>query len=182
MNCTTASSPRHKEAAVRKKETDQQEMCGHEKIKILISACLLGENCKYSGGSNRDETVIRWKTKLEQEKKAEFIPICPEMMGGLPTPRTPAEIRGERIVTRDGRDVTAEYEAGARETLTLSRKHGCTYAVLKERSPSCGRGTIYDGNFSGTLTAGDGITAALLMENGVIVVGESQAQKLFEGL
>ena len=162
MNCTTASSPSHKEAAVIKRETDRQETRGQEKLRILVSACLLGENCKYSGGSNRDETVLMWKTKLEQEKKAEFIPICPEVAGGLSTPRTPAEIRGERVVTRDGRDVTAEY------------------AVLKERSPSCGSGTVYDGSFSGTLTAGDGIAAALLKKNGVMVVGESQAQKLFE--
>lgn len=180
MNCTTASSPCHKEAAIGKKETDQQETRGQEKLRILVSACLLGENCKYSGGSNRDETVLMWKTKLEQEKKAEFIPICPEVAGGLSTPRTPAEIRGERVVTRDGRDVTAEYEAGAEEALALSGKHGCRYAVLKERSPSCGSGTVYDGSFSGTLTAGDGIAAALLKKNGVMVVGESQAQKLFE--
>ena len=177
MNCTTASSPSHKEAAVIKRETDRQETRGQEKLRILVSACLLGENCKYSGGSNRDETVLMWKTKLEQ---AEFIPICPEVAGGLPTPRMPAEIRGERVVTRDGRDVTAEYEAGAEEALALSGKHGCRYAVLKERSPSCGSGTVYDGSFSGTLTAGDGIAAALLKKNGVMVVGESQAQKLFE--
>ena len=76
MNCTTASSPSHKEAAVIKRETDRQETRGQEKLRILVSACLLGENCKYSGGSNRDETVLMWKTKLEQVEKAEFIPIC----------------------------------------------------------------------------------------------------------
>ena len=79
VNCTTASSPSHKEAAVIKRETDRQETRGQEKLRILVSACLLGENCKYSGGSNRDETVLMWKTKLEQEEKAEFIPICPEV-------------------------------------------------------------------------------------------------------
>lgn len=164
MNCTTASSPSHKEAAVIKRETDRQETRGQEKLRILVSACLLGENCKYSGGSNRDETVLMWKTKLEQEKKAEFIPICPEVAGGLSTPRTPAEIRGERVVTRDGRDVTAEYEAGAKRLSRCQGSSGCRYAVLKERSPSCGSGTVYDGSFSGTLTAGDGIAAAPFKE------------------
>lgn len=129
MNCTTASSPSHKEAAVIKRETDRQETRGQEKLRILVSACLLGENCKYSGGSNRDETVLMWKTKLEQEEKAEFIPICPEVAGGLPTPRMPAEIRGERVVTRDGRDVTAEYEA--RGPKRLSRCQGSTAADMQ---------------------------------------------------
>lgn len=182
MSCTTASLPCHEEADRHKKEAKRQEKGGQGKEKILVSACLLGENCKYSGGSNCNETVIMWKTKLEQEGKAEFIPICPEVMGGLPTPRVPAEIRGQRVTARDGRDVTAEYEAGARKALALSEQYGCRYAVLKERSPSCGSGAVYDGTFSGTLRAGDGVAAGLLKANGVIVAGESQAQKLFESL
>ena len=101
MNCTTASFPPH-EANKRNEESGQQEREGQGKTAILVSACLLGENCKYSGGSNRNATVILWKNKLEQAGKAEFIPICPEVMGGLPTPRVPAEIRGEKVITRDG--------------------------------------------------------------------------------
>ncbi len=182
MNCTTASLPCHERENKQKKAPVQQGEGGPGKRKILISACLLGENCKYSGGSNRNETVLMWKTKLEQEGKAEFIPICPEVMGGLPTPRVPAEIRGEKVITQDGRDVTAEYEAGAGKALALSEQHSCRYAVLKERSPSCGSGAVYDGTFSGTLTAGDGIAARLLKAHGIIVAGESQIQKLFQGL
>ena len=181
MNCTTASFPPH-EANKRNEESGQQEREGQGKTAILVSACLLGENCKYSGGSNRNETVILWKNKLEQAGKAEFIPICPEVMGGLPTPRVPAEIRGEKVITRDGCDVTAEYEAGARKALNLAEQHGCIYAVLKERSPSCGVGAVYDGTFSGTLTAGDGVAASLLKSCGITAVGESQARQLLEHL
>lgn len=171
MNCTTANSL-----------CPEKEDARQGKLKILISACLLGECCKYSGGSNRNEEVLMWKNRLEQEKNAEFIPICPEVMGGLPTPRVPAEIRGGKVITRDGRDVTEEYHLGAGKALTLAMKKGCSYAVLKERSPSCGNGFVYDGSFSGTLTAGDGITACLLKAHGITVAGESQACDFFVSL
>ena len=134
---------------------------------LLISACLLGVQCRYDGGS---KPVMPTVALMEQYH---LIPICPEQLGGLPTPRTPAERRGERVVTRDGRDVTAEYRRGAEETLHLARLYGCTAAVLKEKSPSCGCGRIYDGTFSGVLTEGWGITAALLRQQGLRVVGES---------
>ena len=139
---------------------------------ILISACLLGVRCRYDGGSKPQEPILRLMEKYT------LIPVCPEQLGGLPTPRKPSERRGDRVVMSDGRDVTAEYRRGAEETLRLARLYGCTAAVLKERSPSCGCGRIYDGTFTGTLTDGDGVTAALLKENGVAVYGESELEKL----
>ena len=139
---------------------------------LLISACLLGVQCRYDGGS---KPVMPTVALMEQYH---LIPICPEQLGGLPTPRKPSERRGDRVVMNDGRDVTAEYRRGAEETLRLARLYGCTAAVLKERSPSCGCGRIYDGTFTGTLTDGDGVTAALLKENGIKVYGESELEKL----
>ena len=139
---------------------------------LLISACLLGVQCRYDGGS---KPVMPTVALMEQYH---LIPICPEQLGGLPTPRKPSERRGDRVVMNDGRDVTAEYHRGAEETLRLGRLYGCTAAVLKEKSPSCGCGRIYDGTFTGTLTDGDGVTAALLKENGIKVYGESELEKL----
>lgn len=149
---------------------------------ILISACLLGENCKYSGGSNRNEMILKWREKLLREKRAVFIPVCPEVMGGLPTPRTPAEICGSRVLTKDGQDVTEEYKKGALEALRIFEKYGCCLAILKERSPSCASTEIYDGSFSGSVTAGSGIAAGLLKKRGARVCGESQAAELLEAL
>ena len=106
--------------------------------------------------------------------------FLPEQLGGLPTPRTPAERIEDRVMTKDGRDVTAEYRHGAEQALHLARLCGCKIALLKERSPSCGSGTIYDGTFTGGLTAGDGVTAALLRENGITVYGESEIGRLLE--
>ena len=108
-----------------------------------------------------------------------LVPVCPEQLGGLPTPRPPAERRGGRVVTQSG-DVTEQYLRGAEETLKLCKLLGCEAAVLKERSPSCGRGQVYDGTFSGTLTAGDGVTAELLAAHGILVYGESQIEKLLK--
>lgn len=101
-------------------------------------------------------------------------------LGGLPTPAHPAERIEDRVMTKDGRDVTAEYRHGAEQALHLARLCGCKIALLKERSPSCGSGTIYDGTFTGGLTAGDGVTAALLRENGITVYGESEIGRLLE--
>ena len=107
------------------------------------------------------------------------MPVCPEQLGGLPTPRPPAERQGERVVTQTG-DVTEQYRQGAEEALRLCKLLGCQAAVLKERSPSCGHGQIYDGTFSGTLTAGDGVTAALLTAHGIPVYGESRIEELLK--
>ena len=138
---------------------------------ILVSACLLGVPCRYDGQS------VPCAPLVEAAKRGvRLVPFCPEVCGGLPTPRTPAERRGDRVVTRDGRDVTAEYRRGAEEALRLCRLFHCGAAILKDKSPSCGSGSVYYGTFSGTLIEGDGVTAALLKENGIPVVGETQAE------
>lgn len=134
---------------------------------ILMSACLLGTACRYDGNSQTNMDA------LALLKQHTVIPICPELFGGLPTPREPSERQGDRVVSKSGTDVTAEYHRGAAEALRLAKLYGCQLAVLKDRSPSCGCGFIYDGSFSGTLTDGDGITAELLKRNGIQVVGES---------
>lgn len=143
-------------------------------MKLLVSACLLGVNCRYNAEPKAlpDDLLSRL---LERHT---VVPVCPEQLGGLTTPREPSERQGTRVVMRSGRDVTAAYARGAQEALRLARQFGCTAAVLKERSPSCGHGEIYDGTFTGTRTAGDGVTAALLLENGITVYGESEIDQL----
>lgn len=133
---------------------------------ILVSACLLGTPCRYDGVGKADARV------LALAKSRRLIPVCPEQLGGLPTPRPPAERDGARIRANDGADVTAAFQRGAQETLRLLKLFGCKTAILKARSPSCGFGRIYDGTFSGTLVSGDGLTAALLRQNGVAVFTE----------
>ena len=141
-------------------------------MKLLISACLLGCRCRYDGASK----PLPWIAALAERHT--LVPVCPEQLGGLSTPRPPSERRGDRVVTRTGGDVTAQYRRGAEETLRLCRLLGCEAALLKERSPSCGRGEIYDGTFTGTLTEGDGVTAELLRAQGIPVYGESRAEEL----
>lgn len=135
-------------------------------MNIVVSACLLGVNCRYDGTGAFHEEL------KELMKHHTLIPICPEIYGGLATPRDPAERIGEKVITNTGKDVTEQYEKGAREILRLAKLYNCSYAILKERSPSCGKGKIYDGSFTGTIIAGDGVTAKLLSDNGIIVVGE----------
>jgi uncharacterized protein YbbK (DUF523 family) len=138
---------------------------------ILISACLLGVACRYDGLSKPlDREIIE---KLRQQYH--LIPVCPEIMGGLPTPRIPAEISSDgKVFRRDGADVTENYIRGAKEALRLAEIFECDTALLKEKSPSCGAGKIYDGSFSKTLTSGNGITAELLQKNGIRIIGESK--------
>ena len=138
---------------------------------VLISACLLGVSCRYDGLSKPlDERIL-----LDLKSRYHLIPICPEIFGGLPTPRIPAEIRNDRRVFRhDGAEVTAEYHKGAQEALRLAKLFDCKTAILKERSPSCGSGEIYDGTFTGTKIFADGITAELLKANGIRILGESR--------
>ena len=139
---------------------------------ILVSACLLGVNCRYNGTGGLREELLKLMTAHS------LIPICPEQLGGLPTPRPPAECRSGRVITDEGNDVTTAFQTGACEALKLARLYSCHYAILKERSPSCGSGRIYDGTFSGALTYGDGITAALLKSHGIRVFGESEISDL----
>ena len=138
---------------------------------ILISACLLGVACRYDGLSKPlDREIIE---KLRQQYH--LIPICPEIMGGLPTPRIPSEISSDgKVLRKDGEDVTENYIRGAKEALRLAEIFQCDTALLKEKSPSCGAGKIYDGSFSKTLTSGNGITAEFLQKNGIRIIGESE--------
>jgi uncharacterized protein YbbK (DUF523 family) len=143
----------------------------------VVSACLVGCHCRYDGAScDHEETQ-------EQLRKGMAIPLCPEQLGGLSTPRNPAEIVGgdgfdvldgkARVIDNQGNDVTEAFIAGARQALELAKKAGATEAVLKENSPSCGSSRIYDGTFSGKKVAGAGVTAALFIRNGIQVRAET---------
>lgn len=132
-------------------------------MKIMVSACLLGENCKYSGGNNTDERVLAF---LEGH---EVIPVCPEVMGGLPTPRPPAEIVNGEVINREGVSVDYEYRLGAQKALEIARRENIDLAILQSRSPSCGVKQIYDGTFSGTKISGQGVFAGELIKNGFTV-------------
>jgi len=143
-------------------------------MRILISGCLLGVCCRYDGASKPHPLA------QELARQHELVPVCPEQLGGLATPRPPAERQGECVIAKTGLDVTEQYRSGAEEALKLYRLLKCDAAVLKERSPSCGSGEIYDGTFSGTLVAGDGVTAELLQSKGIPVYGESRIQALLK--
>lgn len=144
--------------------------------RILVIACLLGVCCRYDGRGNPSAQVL----DLLKRDDLELIPVCPEQLGGLPTPRLPSERVEDRIINRAGEDVTDQFQRGAAEALRLARSYGCDVAVLKERSPSCGCGRIYDGSFTGTLTEGNGVTTELLLSAGIQVVGESRIEQLTE--
>lgn len=137
-------------------------------MNILVSACLLGINCKYNGENNFCENVVRMGDKHT------LVPVCPEQLGGLKTPREPSEICGDRVINKSGDDVTSQYEKGAQEALRIARLCSCSAAVLKKRSPSCGIGEVYDGTFSKRLVTGMGITAQLLKNNGIEVYSEDE--------
>lgn len=144
-------------------------------MKIIVSACLLGVGCRYDGKSKPADGVIALSEKYD------LIPVCPEILGGLPTPRIPCEIRNCRVINRRGEDKTAEYIRGAKEVLRLARLFNCTTAVLKKKSPSCGSGEIYDGSFSGKTVQGDGVCAGLLKANGIRILNETEINKLPDG-
>ncbi|MBQ7434827.1 MAG: DUF523 domain-containing protein [Oscillospiraceae bacterium] len=134
---------------------------------LLISACLVGYNCKYNGGNN----ALPPEVLAALRERYRLIPVCPEAAGGLPTPRVPSERRGGRVVTRDGRDVTAAFRRGAEIAGKLAERTGARLALLKSGSPSCGSGMIYDGSFTGTLMPGDGVTAEYLKNKNLIIFG-----------
>ena len=141
-------------------------------MNILVSHCLLGEPCRYDGTSRLDRQVIALHSTGHN-----LIPVCPEVLGGLETPRSPAELQPDgRVLTQDGQDVTAAYRAGAERVLEIARESGCTVAVLKARSPSCGCGEIYDGTFTHTVKPGWGIAARLLADAGLEVMDEEHLQ------
>ena len=143
-------------------------------MKLMVSACLLGTCCRYDGGGY-DPMIFQ-----NRLKKCTLVPVCPEQLGGLPTPRSPAERVGEHVRNCEGADVTAAFFAGASAALELAQREGCRCALLKERSPSCGLGRIYDGTFTGTVVPGNGVAAELLLENGVKIYGESRISELLK--
>ena len=132
---------------------------------LLISACLMGVNCKYNGGNNAlPEDVLRML-----RLRYHLIPVCPEVAGGLPTPRVPSERRGDAVINRDGQDVTAQFRRGAELAVRLAARFDAHMALLKSNSPSCGSGYVYDGSFSGRLVPGDGITAEYLKNKNLTI-------------
>lgn len=142
-------------------------------MRVLVSACLLGVNCRYNGIPQADESV----TELLTRDDITLIPVCPEQLGGLMTPRTPSEQIGERVMDEQGNDRTESFVQGAKEALHLAKLYECEVAILKERSPSCGSGFVYDGTFSHTQVPGDGVCAGLLKKNGIHVFGESKLEE-----
>ena len=142
--------------------------------KLLISACLLGRNCKYNGGNNYTPLVEALKARYD------LVPVCPECFGGLAIPHGPSERVGDKVLSKSGEDVTEPFRRGAEKTLAAAIQQGVTRAVLKERSPSCGCGSIYDGTFTGTVVPGNGVAAELLLSRGVVIYGESRIGELLE--
>ncbi len=147
---------------------------------LMVSACLLGRPCRYDGQSKKHPLISRLDPAV-------ILPVCPEQMGGLPTPRPPAEICGgsardvlegkARVINREGTDVTREYYKGAVETLDLARKWGIRYAVLKEKSPSCAPSCVYDGNFQDRVRPGLGLAAYLLQKNGITLISDEEVSE-----
>lgn len=140
--------------------------------KILISSCLLGINTKYNGENNYNALVEKLKLKYE------LIPICPEVLGGLSIPRLPSEIRKDRVVNKDLKDVTIEFTIGAEKVLKIAKEENIKIAILKNGSPSCGVSYIYDGTFSNIKIAGAGITTKLLIKNNIKIYSEEEIEKL----
>ena len=140
----------------------------------MVSACLLGVSCRYDGGDN----AILQLAAIGRE--AELIPFCPEVYGGLPTPREPSERSGRRVVSKSGRDVSIPFEKGAHEAVRLAQMLGCRAAILKERSPSCGTHQIYDGTFSGVRILGSGLTAEALQRAGILLFSEEELDVCLE--
>lgn len=133
---------------------------------ILVSACLAGVKCRYDGNDNANHKVI------EMVKKGKAIPICPEQLGGLQTPRIPAEIYEDKVINKKGENVTSQFKKGAKETLRIAELVSCYKAILKQSSPSCGYGKIYDGSHTGRIIEGMGLTAKLLSQKGIIILTE----------
>ena len=142
--------------------------------KVLISACLAGINCKFNGENNLLDSGIL----DEISKKYHLLFVCPEVFGGLSTPREPAEMKGGLVVTKTAKDVSENFKFGAEICLKIAKLNSCKKAILKARSPSCGSGQIYDGSFTKKLIFGDGVAAKLLKENGILVFSEDEIGRL----
>lgn len=145
-------------------------------MKILVSACLLGINTKYNGSNNLNKEIINLKNRFE------LIPFCPEVLGGLSTPRLKSEIKMNEVIMEDGTIVTKEFNLGAYSSLNIIKENNISYAILKDGSPSCGKNYIYDGNFNNTKIAGLGITAKLFTNNNIKIYSENEIDKLLEDI
>lgn len=135
---------------------------------ILVSACLLGKNCRYDTYNHENEKVLALKDKYN------LVAICPEVMSGMKTPRNPAEQKDGKVFDNQGHDLTEQFAKGANMCLDMAKKHKCEMAILKSKSPSCGYGQVYDGTFSRNLISGNGVTAQLLTDNGIKVFTEKE--------
>ena len=141
--------------------------------KILVSGCLFGWHCRYDDG----DTPCLHPQFLKWKEEGRLIPVCPEVAGGLPVPRAPSEITGNKVINSDGIDVTAEYTKGAEYALELADEHEIAFAVMKEGSPACGSSRIYDGSFTGTKIPGEGMAVRLLRQSGYEVFNELQLEQ-----
>ena len=145
-----------------------------KKIKVLISACLLGDNVKYSGGNNLTPELVT----LLEKYNVDIVKVCPECFAGLPIPRLPSEIKEGKVYSKDGRDITGEFLDGAEKTYEVVERKQADFAILKERSPSCGSSYIYDGSFSGKVIEGQGFTTRKLNEENIIVFSEENLEEI----
>ena len=142
-----------------------------KEIKVLISACLLGDNVKYSGGNNLTPELVT----LLEKYNVKIVKICPECFAGLTIPRVPSEIREDKVF---GRDITEEFLSGAEKTYQVAKRKQVDFAILKERSPSCGSSYIYDGSFSGNVIQGQGLTAKKLSKENIIIFSEENLEEI----
>ena len=145
-----------------------------KKIKVLISACLLGDNVKYSGGNNLTPELVT----LLEKYNVKIVKICPECFAGLPIPRVPSEIKETKVFSKDGRDITEEFLSGAEKTFKIAKENQIDFAILKERSPSCGSSYIYDGSFSGKVIQGQGLTVRKLNEENIVIFSEENLEEI----
>ncbi len=144
--------------------------------KIIVSGCLMGCDCRYKGDNCKCDAL------LSLAEKHTLIPVCPEQLGGLATPRDPAEICGDKIISNHGKDVTCEYRKGAQSALYIAKLNSADAVVFKANSPSCGKGIIYDGTFSGNKKEGNGVTTDLFLSEGFTIFNENEIDKLEEFL
>lgn len=140
--------------------------------KIIVSGCLFGNDCRYKGDNCKCDEL------LALAKEHTLIPVCPEQMGGLSTPRNPAEIVGDKVISNQGKDVTEEYTKGAETALYIAKLNNADVAVLKANSPSCGKGIIYDGTFTGNKTTGNGVTVTKFLAEGITVFTENEIEDM----
>lgn len=143
-------------------------------MKIAVSSCLLGIKCKYNGESNFNIKIDKLR------EKHTIVPICPEVLGGLSTPRVPSEIIGSKVINQNGVDVTLNYINGAKKALDILKENNIDVVILKSKSPSCGKDYIYDGSFTHTLVNGDGITTRLFKKNGIKIYSENDFEDIFK--